>query len=805
MKLLLLFGSLALGILSGSVCADKHFLILISLTAALFSPLVFLYFKGFRGVFILCVLVFVFGFYNIQAKLFPQLPQHHISNFTGNTPYMITGKIVSFAKHYKRKQKVVMLCRQIRMADEKNHPVTGKIYLSIYGFSKGSVRIGDTILFKSAIRPVRNFQNPGRFDYERFLRLQGISGSAWVGIDKIQKIDTASAFDFVYTVLQKIERLRVQYVDFILTHTNRTDAGNIMASLVSGKKELISPDIRDLFSRVGTSHLLAISGLHFSIVSFLFFSILYASFSFYKMALISGMAKKTAGIATLVPLFAFGVFTGFSPSCQRAFIMILVLIVSYSREKEKDIISSISLAGLLILFLDTAALFAISFQLSFSAVISIVTGASVLQRYLPVILEKKVISRILLIVFITFFAGLGTWPLTAHYFNTVSIISLLSNIFAIPMLGFLVLPAGLAGLAIFSWLPSAAEWIIEAAESIVSLLIVILQTMVNLPFAWSRVVTLNWLEVISIYLCLAAIVLLLKGRKKYVGLSFAGALVFAAVSMGVHASGSTDNQNLNITVLDVGQGSSTVVQTPEGKTILIDGGGFSDSSRFDTGRAIIAPFLWKKRITRVDTVILTHPESDHLNGLIFILNNFHVKTLIKNHDKRTTENYHKMIQACEKHNIQIRHPSLFDHQFEIDGIQFEFVDNSDHNGSYNLNNNSLVFRLVFNDFSMLFPGDILKQREEDLSKQDHIHLKSQVILAPHHGSSSSSTKVFLEKVKPESVLIACGWNNKYGFPDEKVVNRYKSMGARIFQTDANGAIMLSTDGNRYTINTYIQP
>ncbi|MEN8212524.1 MAG: DNA internalization-related competence protein ComEC/Rec2, partial [Thermodesulfobacteriota bacterium] len=595
--------------------------------------------------------------------------------------------------------------------------------------------------------------------------------------------------------------MRRRYFFFILNQTSSSNPGKIMASLITGKKEIISLEIRDLFSKAGISHLLAISGLHLSIVSLLFFSIFYRLFSFVPALLISGKSKKIAGILSIVPLILYGVFTGFSPSCQRALIMIIVLIFSLIREKEKDIISSLSFAGILILIMDPAALFSISFQLSFSAVVFIIYGASLLKHY-SLMLHNNIWSKLGLMVFITLFAGLGTSPLTAHYFNVVSTIGLVSNLIAIPVLGFIVLPLGLVCLVLFSWLPAFAGFIIQVCSQLILFLMKFAQLLVYLPFSWSRAITLQWLEIVAIYIGFSALFLILKGYKKssiaVLVLSF---LLVISNFVNISSNKMSDN-NLQVTMIDVGQGSSTLIQTPGGKNILVDGGGFSDISTFDTGRYIIAPFLWKKRIKTIDYVILTHPESDHLNGLLFILDNFSVKTLIKNSDSRDAITYDTMMKICKKHNIKIYNPLEHDKNFDINSVKLRFFDSSKEIFLYNLNNNSLVFKLVYNNFSMLFPGDILKQREKNLSRLTGIDLHSDVILAPHHGSASSSTKVFLEKVSPASVIISCGWHNRYGFPDDKVLKRYNAMGINIFRTDENGAVFVSSDGNNYKINTF---
>ncbi len=600
-----------------------------------------------------------------------------------------------------------------------------------------------------------------------------------------------------------------------------------MASLITGKKQIIPHNIRDLFSKSGTSHLLAISGLHLSIVSMMFFSLFYRFFSLFPGLLISGKSKKIAGISTIVPLILYGIFTGFSPSCQRALIMIIVLIFSLVREKEKDIISSLCFAGILILMIDSAALFSISFQLSFTAVVFIVYGVLLLNSRFPLLIKNniwpklisKLISKLVLMVFITLFAGLGTSPITAHYFNIVSTISPLSNLIAIPVLGFIVLPLGLISLICFSWLPVLSEFIILVCTRLISFLISFCETVVSFDFFWARTITLQWIEIAAIYTCFLSIFLILKGYKKTCLVALIISCSLIIFNYANHNVTKIKQSNLKITVIDVGQGSSTLIQTPEGKNILVDGGGFSDISSFDTGRYILGPFLWKKRVKTIDYVILTHPESDHLNGLIFILDNFNVKTLIKNSDIRDTKSYQLMMKTCEKHNIKILNPlehgknmglnSVDINNMDINSVDIDsdvkltFFDSLKDIFSYNFNNNSLVFKVNFNNFSMLFPGDILELREKNLSKRINFDLHSDVMLAPHHGSSTSSSKVFLEKVLPISVIISCGRHNKYGFPDFNVLKRYQNIGTKIFRTDEKGAVFISSDGETYKIETFV--
>jgi competence protein ComEC len=259
---------------------------------------------------------------------------------------------------------------------------------------------------------------------------------------------------------------------------------------------------------------------------------------------------------------------------------------------------------------------------------------------------------------------------------------------------------------------------------------------------------------------------------------------------------------LAITIMDVGQGNSALIQTPQGRHILVDGGGFAELSAFDTGKYILAPFLWQNKIDTLDYIILSHPESDHLNGLIYILNNFKVHTFIKNADMRETEAYKKLMETCKKNRIRIWEPSERGEAIYLGQTAVIFLETADHYASGDLNNNSLVFRISYKRFSMLFPGDILSAREKSLAGKNALNLHSNILLSPHHGSSSSSTEIFLDKIMPKSVIISCGRNNRYKFPHPDVLKRYNDMGIHIFRTDRDGAVFISSDGLDYGIKTH---
>jgi competence protein ComEC len=249
---------------------------------------------------------------------------------------------------------------------------------------------------------------------------------------------------------------------------------------------------------------------------------------------------------------------------------------------------------------------------------------------------------------------------------------------------------------------------------------------------------------------------------------------------------------------------------PGGHTVLIDGGGFSDNNTFDMGARVIAPFLWRKKIGKIDTLVLSHPNSDHLNGLIYIARHFNVKTIWTNNEARDTEGYRRLQNIIAQK--QIERPNFQDmprHQ-QINGVEFcflyppaDFMARKADQKWRNANNNSLVVKVSFGRISFLFPGDIAAEAERELVGLAGKDLACDVLLVPHHGSRSSSSQPFLSKVQPDVAVISAGWKNRFRFPHAQVLKAYENIGCRLFRTDRNGAIMFKTDGNHLSVEPFL--
>ncbi|MGW8187730.1 MAG: ComEC/Rec2 family competence protein, partial [Desulfobacterales bacterium] len=484
-----------------------------------------------------------------------------------------------------------------------------------------------------------------------------------------------------------------------------------------------------------------------------------------------------------------------------------------------------------------------SFQLSFMAVFAIIYGMTRVPLP-PLPLSAPVTARILrrftLFVLVSVWAILGTLPLTMFYFNQVSLIGILSNCLFVPMIGFGVVPSGLLAAFLLPLNSNAAVVIMNLAAAALVQALKLVSVMSQLPFAAVRTITPSLLEIVCYYF-LGFLVVVLINRRRQDEASAGGnpelrlhsggtagrmpsgggfkriqpiwvtlALVLSVIvaDIGYWTYQRLGRQDLRATFLDVGQGSATLLELPGGYCMLVDGGGYSDNAAFDVGARIIAPFLWHKKIKTVETLVLTHPNSDHLNGLIYIAENFNVQHIWSNGEPGSTLGYRQLMKTVKDKNIT--HPVFrqLDRQVEVAGIKIEilnplrgFLERRQTEPWRDLNDNSLVTRFTCGAISFLLCGDITAKAEKELVTREGDRLKSTVLFVPHHGSDSSSTTGFIDAVKPQIGIVSAGWQNRYHFPHPAVLRRYRQAKTRLLRTDQDGAISLATDGFRLSIST----
>lgn len=643
-------------------------------------------------------------------------------------------------------------------------------------------------------------RNPGNFDYHRFLELQQIHGlmSVWDAADwRITGYRRPPIF-FRWLVLP----LRHHFLEVIDT-TLLGPPGAFIKGILLGERGSIPPEIKTAFSDTGVIHVLAISGLHVGLIAALIFGLL-ALFR---------IPRTGCALITIAMLMIYIFLTGGSPPVVRASIMGSIILLGPIFLRRPNVYNSLAIAALIILLIKPSDLFYVGFQMSFGATLGIVYLVPKLQEWLParwlkpeepVAIGQRFRRWLSLFMLVSLAAQLGTVPMTVLYFNRLPIISLLANIIVVPamslILGLALMAVILGALSPFFHTPLMAvngvliEWLV----ALVDLLAMVPYG--NLHLATPSLASLFLFILLMVFL--ARVKFSVRSRK----LSLIVGLLLLNVVLWQNLSAHFQEE-CRITFLDVDQGDATLIEGPQGKTILIDGGDFEND--FSYGERVIAPVLRHKGIHRLDCVVMTHPHDDHLGGLLYIVENFDIGLILDPGLPFTSERYQEFLKIIERRQIPYQVARAGD---AIEGLEplrvhilhpsAEYAERHFSAHDFNVNNSSIVLRLTYHDFSMVLTGDLEEDAEPELFDDD---LKCSILKAGHHGSITSSSMEFVHRTLPYLTVVPCGRENKFHHPSEEVLRRYRSVGARVFRADQTGAVIITTDGATFAVETMLQP
>jgi len=324
-----------------------------------------------------------------------------------------------------------------------------------------------------------------------------------------------------------------------------------------------------------------------------------------------------------------------------------------------------------------------------------------------------------------------------------------------------------------------------------------------LPFAAVHLVTLTLFELLLFYtFCVS---LLFSTRLQPSGLR---RVFFSCLSIFVLCDGlywltqRYFQTELRVSFLDVGQGDAAVVEFPGSHVMIIDAGGFT-SQTFDSGRALVAPFLWQRKIGRIDTLVLSHPNLDHYGGLEFLAEHFGVTAFWFNGEERPdSRRFRRLIATLQENDIQTHVLCREAPNREIGGVQIQILHPPCGQTGLDTNDASLVLRLSHGEVDILFSGDIEAAGERILLVTP-TQLESEILKVPHHGSRSSSTQPFLEAVSPQVAIASLGYRNRFHFPAPEVVDRYERRGTALLRTDQAGTVTVRSDGKSYRVETFL--
>lgn len=627
--------------------------------------------------------------------------------------------------------------------------------------NKKLLEYGDLIEIKgeySAPEVARNYKG---FDYSQYLKTLNIYGTIKVEESKIINKNQLSP------ILISINNIKEKMIDNANRNMPKRTA-NFLLGILIGERDNIQEDIIESFRTANLSHILAVSGAHTSYI------ILGITYLISK----SKTPKRIGYIITIINLLIFIIITGASYSVVRACIMAIVVIGAKICYRKENFFTSICISLIIILIQNPFAINDIGLKLSFMGTAGIVIfNKSITNFFIKLKIKQKIAEALS----VTFSAQLMIMPITILNFNTISLTFFISNILASPLLGIIII-FGFISIFISSILNPISKILFLILHIFLELLILVSKVTEKIPGSSILVKTPNILFAIVYYILILFFnyffvikqnptrrfhkkiikIITIKNIKnafKVIAVVFLIILLLTRIVRII-------NPTLKIYFIDVGQGDSTLIVTPKNKKILIDGG--------EGKTNVLFQYLLDRRINKIDYIIISHFDSDHCNGLIEIIEKMRVENIVMSKQSKESEEYKKILEIIKQKNIKVSSVKAEDKIIIEKNLYTKILNPAEKFEFQDLNNNAIVAKLVYKNFSMLFTGDIEKA-EENLAKKYKNELKSTILKVAHHGSKTSTSEEFLKYVEPQIALIGVGENNKFGHPNQITIEKLKNI------------------------------
>lgn len=631
-----------------------------------------------------------------------------------------------------------------------------------------SLRIGQIIRIQGSVYSFSKSGNWGQFNEFQYYQQQGIQYKALA--------DDVSVINQSYKKLREyLRQLRIRLVRSLNSCCGGRDAG-ILAAMIAGEKGGMEEEIKKLYQENGIAHVLAISGLHISLLGAGLFYLLRKYI----------MPMQPAAVVSGILLILYGVFTGFSVSAARAVIMMLCMLGARLCGRRYDALCALALSAWLQLLFRPLALFQTGFILSYGTVFGILIFGRVFTEHWQ---DRK--------VYVVFAGSLGvqliTMPILLATYYELPLYSLFANVILLPFLGML-LCSGLAGGMIALYSAAVGRFCLGIAHYILFFYESVCYFLKRLPCHTLILGRPSDLQIFLYYLFMGVWLLIQQSHSKR---RYYSILVLAVGILCCYPSGKVSG--LEMTNLDVGQGDCTCIRTDD-KTVLIDGGS-SDVDK--AGKYRIAPFLKYKGIRTIDYLFVTHSDSDHTNGLLEIIEDsahmgFSIGKVVLPRIHKKDDNYIQFEKRCQRAGVSLLYMEKGD-SLSIGEIKMTCFHPFYEYDWKSENDYSLVLELQFGRFRGLLTGDLEEEGEEAIAE---LLRPVQYLKAGHHGSKSSSSESFLEKLCPQIAVYSAGRNNRYGHPAKETKQRMEKAGAEQFCTSEQGAVRICTEGMDYSVSTF---
>lgn len=631
---------------------------------------------------------------------------------------------------------------------------------------------GNQICFIGTFEEPTGQRNKGGFNDKEYLKTKNIYGIITANSKEIQ-VKKENNSNRIVALANKIATKIEQKANTLLPKKE----ADIITAILIGKKENLEKEVQDTFKNSSLSHMLAISGMHVSYV------IMGVGFLIEK----TKIGKKTGNRITIAFLLFFMLLTGQTLSVTRACVMVIYRIVASLHYKKATVLSSITISILILMVCNPYCIFDVGLQLSYGGTIGIVLLYKRFQKIKqkeekdeqkPI---KKYLRKMQEIVKISLSANIILVPIVLYHFNTLSLTFFISNVLATPIIGVLVIGGFVSIIFSFVWNPIGKCFVL-VLQFFIQLFYQIAIFTSKLPFSKIYLATPKLSNILLYYLFLFLFLFHPKIKEKLLAkikkITRKKIIVILLLVSTLIILDKQIPKNLKIYFIDVGQGDSTLIVTPKGKTILVDGGGSKEESSFDVGESIGMPYLLDRGITKLDYVLISHFDSDHIGGLFYIMKNMKIGKVIISKQGEDSKNYEKFKTIVKEKKMKVIEVKKGDKLNIEKNIKLEILWPKEEQIQENiLNNNSIVAKLSNPYCSILLTGDIEEIAEKQIVKEykNSNTLKATILKVGHHGSRTSSIQEFLEMVKPNIALIGVGKNNTFGHPNDEVLKRLEKL------------------------------
>jgi competence protein ComEC len=756
--------------------------------------------KSFSVFIISAILAFSYASYRSNLRLQYRLPveyyntTHHLQIKVTSLP--IVSPDINSQHNVKFKAEVLQAINQNQ--PDLNHKLAIKnIMLSNFNDNFNKIKVGDIYNIQAKLKPPYSMQNPDVFDYEFYLFSNNIHAMASSTKQEWKYIDNTGLYDSTW-----VEQLRYKIEHNMLPFIEKLPHKAIILALTIGNQAYISTEQWKLFNRSGIGHLISISGLHITMLAIIM-GLLPLIFIRIWPNICNYIRKKNlCAISGLSSALLYTLISGSEIPAVRTYLMLFIAVVLYKRF---NIAVNLSISCLCILIFDPWAIASSSFWLSFGAIALLIFMAkhssnNTQQNKKNKDIHKNIKYMQILRSSIVMQLGisLAMIPLCILIFGQFSIVSPLANMIAIPLISYIIAPFALLSACLSSIdiniINYASIKIFDLCNFCIDICIAWCTQTLTMPIAYAHAAYPS-LPVLVLSI-VGMICILLPYKWRWYGV----VLMLPLISHENHKINPTSKEIFAV-FFDVGQGNSILIKTAN-HSLLFDTGAITFSRKIIAENTII-PALQRIGIKKIDDIVISHADADHIGGLGKVLENFDVSNILVGMPLE----HPSLIKALKYSKIDNK-PDISQcapKAWQYDGVAFimlapsyghdfaaDFANNTD-------NNSSCVLKIVSGSNSILLTGDLESPTELNMIEQYQDLLASDILLAPHHGSKTSSSMEFLQKVKPSHIIVQNGFFNTYKHPNTNVMERYNQIGSKIWRSDYDGAVMLDMGQSTYSI------